>query len=235
MNLNPFFAPLGANWPAVRSFITDLVWPDGAVCCACGKTSDGNPLCPACRSALQSDGFLFRWEREDLGSGLTAYWMTPHTGIARTLVLRLKHRAEACIAKELTALLRPIPKDIHFSADTVVTWVAMPESRRRDRMIDHGRLLAEAVAEELSLPCRPLLVRRKTHDRNQARLGREARRKNLRAAFLPAAEMDFPVLLVDDVLTTGTTARRCAEALRAGGASSVTVLTMTRATGGRPA
>ena len=110
-----------------------------------------------------------------------------------------------------------------------------PENRRRDRMIDHGRLLAEAVAEELSLPCRPLLVRRKTHDRNQARLGREARQKNLRNAFVPAAEMDFPVLLVDDVLTTGTTARRCAEALRAGGAPSVTVLAMTRAMGGRPA
>ena len=122
-----------------------------------------------------------------------------------------------------------------FPEGTVVTWVAMPENRRRDRMIDHGRLLAEAVSEELSLPCRPLLVRRKTHDRNQARLGREARQKNLRAAFLPAAEMDFPVLLVDDVLTTGTTARRCAEALRAGGAPSVTVLAMTRAMGGRPA
>ena len=27
MNLNPFFAPLGANWPAVRGFIRDLVWP----------------------------------------------------------------------------------------------------------------------------------------------------------------------------------------------------------------
>ena len=147
MNPNPFFAPLGANWPAVRSFLMDLVWPDGAVCCACGKISDGSPLCPACRSALQSDGSLFRWEREDLGGGVTAYWMTP---------------------------------DFSFPENTVVTWVAMPENRRRDRMIDHGRLLAEAVAEELSLPCRPLLVRRKTRDRNQARLGREARRKNLR-------------------------------------------------------
>ena len=180
MNLNPFFAPLGANWPAVRGFIRDLVWPEGAVCCACGKISDGSPLCPACRSALRSDGSMFRWEKEDLGGGLTAWWMTPHTGIARTLVLRLKHRAEACIAKELTALLRPLPKDFSFPEGTVVTWVAMPENRRRDRMIDHGRLLAEAVAEELSLPCRPLLVRRKTRDRNQARLGREARRKGAR-------------------------------------------------------
>jgi predicted amidophosphoribosyltransferase len=47
-------------------------------------------------------------------------------------------------------------------------------------------------------------------------------------AGLPGAD----ILLVDDVLTTGTTARRCAEALRAGGAGNITVLAFTRAVGG---
>ena len=66
--------------------------------------------------------------------------------------------------------------------------------------------------------------------RKEPSLKREAREANLKNAFLPAGKISFPVLLVDDVLTTGTTARRCAEALRAGGADSVTVLTITRAT-----
>ena len=229
MNRHPMYAPFGATWPAIRSFLLDLVYPEGAVCRACGKTSDGEVLCPSCRTALSSTGSLFRWETEALDPDLTAYYLTPHTGIARTLVLRLKHQAEACAARPLADLLLPLPKDFSFSPDTVVTWVSMPESRRRERMIDHGRTLAEAAAARLGLPCRQLLARRETRHKNQASLNRIDREKNLENAFLPMEEISFPVLLVDDVLTTGTTARRCAEALRAGGAEQVTVLTFTRA------
>ena len=107
----------------------------------------------------------------------------------------------------------------------------MPESRRRERCIDHGKALAEAAAARLGLPCRPLLLRLETRDRPQATLGQKARKANLSQAFVPAEKISFPVLLVDDVLTTGTTARRCTEALRAGGAVKVTLLAFTRALG----
>jgi predicted amidophosphoribosyltransferase len=229
MGNHPMTAPFGANWRTFRNFLLDLVYPEGAVCRACGKVSDGEILCPACRIALKSDGSLFRWETEELDPDLTAYFLTPHTGIARTLVLRLKHHAEACAARPLADLMLPLPKDFSFSPDTVVTWVTMPESRRRDRMIDHGRTLAEAAARQLNLPCRQLLLRRETRQKNQASLNREGREANLKNAFLPMEDISFPVLLVDDVLTTGTTARRCAEALRSGGAKEVSVLTFTRA------
>lgn len=229
MGNNPLYAPFGANWPAIRSFLLDLVYPEGAVCRACGKISSGDILCASCRTALRSDGSLFRWDTEELDPELTAYYLTPHTGIARALVLRLKHQAEACAARPLADLLLPLPKDFSFSPDTVVTWVTMPETRRRDRMIDHGRILAEAAAKQLGLPCRQLIIRRETREKNQASLRREARQENLKNAFRPAEEISFPVLLVDDVLTTGTTARRCADALREGGAGQVTVLTFTRA------
>ena len=50
---------------------------------------------------------------------------------------------------------------------------------------------------------------------------------NLQGAFRPAENITFPVLIVDDVHTTGTTLCRCAEALRAGGAEQVFGLTVT--------
>ena len=223
-------APLGANWSVIRSWLQEIIWPENAVCRCCGRISDDGALCSRCRNQLLSNGTLFRWNMEELEPDLTAYYLTPHTGIARSLVLRLKHSAEACAAQALSELLLPLPVGFTLPENTVVTWVAMPEKRRRDRFIDHGRLLAEAVAEKLNLSGRLLLLRQETGEKNQASLNREAREKSLKNAFLPAEKMDFPVLLVDDVLTTGTTARRCAKALRAGGAVSVTVLTFTRAT-----
>jgi predicted amidophosphoribosyltransferase len=93
--------------------------------------------------------------------------------------------------------------------------------------------LAEAAARQLNLPCRPLLSRRETRQKTQASLGQQARAANLKDAFFPRENISFPVLLVDDVLTTGTTARRCAAALRSAGAVQITVLTFTRAVSGR--
>ena len=215
--------------PRVKAFLLETVFPEHAVCRVCGKITEGGILCGACEDRLQTDGMAYAWDREELEPDLDAYTLRPHAGVARQLVLRLKHHAEKCAAEKLADLLLPVPEHIRFAPDTVVTWVPMPESRRMERCIDHGQVLAEAAAERLNLPCRKLLNRLETREKPQARLGQKAREANLARAFRPAEESGCPVLLVDDVLTTGTTARRCAEALRAGGAREITLLAFTRA------
>ncbi len=216
--------------PVIKAFLLETVYPERAVCRACGKISSADgPLCADCRSRLSADGTAFAWDREDLEPDLSAYTLRPHTGVARQLVIRLKHSAEKCLADELADLLLPLPSHIFFPPETVVTWVPMPRTRRLERCIDHGQVLAEAAAKRLGLPCRPLLSRTDTKEKPQATLNREQREKNLSRAFSPAEKISFPVLLIDDVLTTGTTARRCTEALRRGGAEEITVLAFTRA------
>ena len=212
----------------IRNVLLETLYPEGALCAVCGKISDGEYLCPACRTELRESGLLESWETESL-DGVQAWSIRPHSGAARRLVLSLKHGAEARAAEELTALLRSRPEAFPvFPPETVVTWVPMPAGRKRERCIDHGKLLAEGAARELGLSCRGLLIRR-GNGRLQARLDRARRERNLRNAYAPAEKIAFPVLLVDDVLTTGTTARRCVAALREGGAEEIAVLTMTRA------
>ena len=213
------------------AFLRDAVYPEGALCLGCGKISDGTPLCPACRRSLLGDGAAFSWTFTDLPS-CPAWSLRPHEGLPRRLVLSLKHRGEACLAREMAALVLPLPAFLSFSPDTVVTWVTMPRRRERVRGIDHGRLLAEAVAENLGLPCRKLLNRRNGRYRTRATLNAAAREANLEDAFSPVGPVSFPVLLVDDVLTTGTTVRRCVSALRKAGAKDVTALTFTKAVRG---
>ena len=221
------FGKWGPLEKSILSWGKDVVWPEDAFCCACGRISDRDGLCAACRESLEHDGFFFAWERSDPDPDLPAWSLRPHEGVPRELVIRLKYGAEARAARILASLLLPLPDDVVFPPDTVVTWVTMPESRRRERAVDHGRLLAEAFAGKLGLPCRQLLLRRDKHEKNQVGLGAEQRAANLAGAFRPAEKISFPVLIVDDVRTTGTTLCRCAEALRAGGAEKISALTVT--------
>ena len=210
--------------------LAEILYPEGAVCLGCGRLSDGECLCPACREELRYSDVLDSWQQRDIG-GVPVWCMRPHRDLPRKLVLRLKHGTEARAAKAMAGMLRDRPDYfLHPAPGTVVTWVPGPKGRIRERCIDHGKRLAEAVAAELGLECRPLLIRKK-NDRAQARLNREARRENLKKTFAPAERIGCPVLLVDDVLTTGTTARRCLEALREGGAEEIEVLTVTKAAG----
>lgn len=221
------FGKWGPLEKALAAWGRDVVWPEGAFCCACGKVSGGNVLCSACHESLRHDGFFFSWEQLDLQPDLPVWSLRPHEGIPRQLILRLKYGAEARAAQVLAELLLPLPEDIVFPPDTVVTWVTMPESRRRERAVDHGRLLAEAFAETLSLPCRQLLLRRDRREKRQVGLTAQQRADNLTGAFRPKEKITFPVLIVDDVRTTGTTLRRCADALHSGGAEKVFGLTVT--------
>lgn len=211
-----------------QEILWDIVYPEGAVCQGCGKTSDGRCLCPDCREELRHSGMLHAWERRDL-DGVEAWSVREHSGLVRKLIHGLKYRAEACIAEELAEIILPLPEGLSLSPHTIVTWVPMPEHRRRERCVDHGRLLAEATARKLRLLCRPLLIRNDDHAHTQEGLNRERRTANLSQAFSPLQPVCFPVLLVDDVLTTGTTALRCIAALREAGAQEITVLAYTHA------
>lgn len=211
-----------------REELRDILYPEGAVCQGCGKISDGRALCPDCREELRNSGLLEAWAYREVG-GVGVWSLRGHEKLARHLVHRLKYNACACVAEELAEILLPLQEDLKLSPDTIVTWVPMPDSRRRERCVDHGRLLAEASARKLRLLCRPLLSRREDGSHTQEGLSEKKRKQNLKNAFYPARQIDFPVLLIDDVLTTGVTISRCAEALRKGGAKDIKALTFTHA------
>jgi ComF family protein len=114
---------------------------------------------------------------------------------------------------------------------TVVTWVPLSSRRRARRGFDQAELLARSVAARRGVAAARLL-RRVRDTRAQARLRGADRRRALAGAFTPVRAPPERVLLVDDVLTTGSTVAACAEALVAAGARRVDVLTAARSLGG---
>jgi ComF family protein len=119
-----------------------------------------------------------------------------------------------------------------FAADAV-TWVPLSRSRRSRRGYDQAAALAASVSSLLRVPSVRMMERIRDTPAQAMRTGPE-RRKAMSGAFRWAARDPPPprVLLVDDVLTTGTTAAECARVLRSAGARSVHLLVAARAFSG---
>ena len=89
----------------------------------------------------------------------------------------------------------------------------------------------ERLAKHLGLPCRPRFLRRIRNTPFQTSQSSTARRDNVRGAFAVSRRADLKdraVLLVDDVLTTGSTASEAALVLRRAGAARVVVAVLAR-------
>jgi ComF family protein len=97
--------------------------------------------------------------------------------------------------------------------------------RQWQRGFNQSQLLARALARRLNVPCGQNVMRVR-HTPKQTTLSPTGRRENMRNAFRAArmaALVGKSVVLVDDVLTTGSTAHEAARALRDAGAVSITV------------
>lgn len=200
-----------------------LIYPEGVLCAACGRASHGERLCGVCAEELKrlEDAELMGTE------GVTAVHVWRYAGAAAALVHQLKFDASGAAAAVLSEGMAARARGLQLPQDTLVTWVPMPRSRSRERWVDHARMLAEATARQIQLPCAGLLER--TRDiRTQRGLDRAQRLENVKNGFAARTAIDHPVLLIDDVLTTGATAQACCEALTAAGAARVVVLTATR-------
>lgn len=155
----------------------------------------------------------------------------PYRGSARSILLAFKFRGADYLASRLaTVAVQRIAVERNESSDAAAV-TAVPATRRgqRRRGYHPARLLGEAVAARLGIPFDPLSVEKVRETARQSGLPLEQRRRNVAGAFRARRRAPHRVLLVDDVATSGWTARECARALLAAGASEVDVWCFARA------
>jgi ComF family protein len=152
----------------------------------------------------------------------------------REMIHLLKYEGVRSVVPVLSGGLAEAIADLGLT-DALVVAVPLFPSKERARGYNQSVLLADAAIKRLRptglIPAHGLL-RRVRDTESQFVLTPRMRRKNLRGAFTvsdPTQVAGREVLLVDDIYTTGATARECARVLLAAGAARVWVATLARA------
>ena len=123
--------------------------------------------------------------------------------------------------------LHQAARDLVADAEIILP-VPLHPRRLLARRYNQSAILASELAKHVHLPCEFDILRRRRKTRSQVGLTRDQRRQNLQNAFSVPPEagnviLGKHLLLVDDVITTGTTIDTCARVLKRAGAASVDV------------
>ncbi len=213
-----------------------IVDGDHRFCVGCWQSLEflGPPSCVRCAVPLPHDigpdATCTRCDRDppafDRAAAAVAYGE-----VARTVALRLKYGRRPGVARTMAGQMARLLGDV--PPDTLVAAVPLHRWRLWKRGYNQALLIAQGVAEQAGLACRPDLVERTRATPVLRGLGSRERREAVRGAFaVPArhhgALRGRVVLLIDDVFTSGATAEACAGALKRAGAREVRLLCWAR-------
>ncbi len=145
----------------------------------------------------------------------------------RTAIHLLKYNGAEAIGDRLGIYIaKKIADDEKLSMSNVITPVPLHPARKRERGYNQSELISKRIGRELSIKHEPRLLDRKRQTQTQTLFDAEGRKKNIAGAFTMGknfldAVNGKNILLIDDVITTGSTIKECAKVLKENGAAEV--------------
>lgn len=155
-----------------------------------------------------------------------------YTQVARALVSRLKYGDRPELARFCARLMVSAGRE-YWSHGPVLVPVPLHPLRQFRRRYNQSAELTRLIGRMTGLSSDPGLVRRRRATRQQVGLTADARARNVAGAFEAAPDLATrlggrPVVVVDDVITTGATVRAVTKALQKAGVAQVDVLSFAR-------
>lgn len=183
------------------------------VCYKCNAISPNNRVCIACKR---------------LSCLSYVYVRTNYIGLAKELVVRFKFNRARSAHRTLAQYLLEVP--IHQTDIDLIVPIPTVTSRKRQRGYDQTVLIAREYASKNQLPCKQLLIRKS--QTSQVGSTKQLRIKQLKNDHLVTNQKEVlhkNILLIDDVITTGSTIESAAKTLKLAGAKRVDALVFAKA------
>lgn len=170
-----------------------------------------------------------RIERPIFDKSISVY---VYDDFAKLPILRLKHNDEISMAKTFAKWIYRIAKDEILSSDIIIP-VPIHVKKLRKRMYNQSYLIAKELSKLSKISSNPLILQKPINTMAQEGLSQEMRLKNVIGSFAIEAKYAQAisgknVILIDDVITTGSTAQECTKVLKQHGAKRVILLTVAK-------
>jgi ComF family protein len=222
----------GPLWSFLHSLI-DFVYPP--LCLSCQRLLEHGDatVCPACWDSIKTasrGSALFKETEEKLVTSgfvdtLISCFVFEKEGVFQAIVHNLKYAGVQSLGIELGRRVGRLLVENGTSADAIVP-VPLHRKKLRERGYNQAELIAIGISRETGIPVRSDLVRRRKYTKTQTLLSLHERRQNMEEAFeVPPIKRrevrERKFIVVDDVVTTGSTMIACAQVLCSSGALSV--------------
>ncbi len=162
-----------------------------------------------------------------------------YNDVARALVGKLKYGDRPELARFCARLMAQAGHEL-WGSDAVLVPVPLHRARQFSRRYNQSTELARALGKLAGVPVDANLVLRRKNTRQQVGLSADARQRNVAGAFVPHPDALLRLkgrraIIVDDVVTTGSTVKAVTRALKSGGADRIDVLSFARVVTGTDA
>jgi len=201
--------------------------------CVSGFSPLGSACCPLC-----AQHYPDAISRHFCGTCLqrpppfsNVYALGQYQGHIKGAIQRLKYRNQVTLAKPLGNVLgKVLTSQMQGFNPHCIVPVPLHPNRLKQRGYNQALEIARPIARRMAVPLNIRLLQRIRNTPRQQGLSAHERSRNMRNAFsLTAEALALDILLIDDVMTTGETARECCRALLNGGAAEVQVAVVGRA------
>lgn len=209
----------------LTDWVLDVFYPTRCILCR-RRLAPGRPaICPLCQDTMPSA--VGDHKKADYFSECVSALY--YEGAVQNAIRRYKFGGTSAYAPAFGELIAErIYEELDGQYD-ILSWVPLAPDRLRKRGYDQAQLLAENAAERLRKPLQRVLKKRRGVSAQSLTQNADQRKANIAGAYTviaPEAIRGKRILLIDDIVTTGSTLSECARVLLKAGAEEVMCVTL---------